>query len=94
MVEDNIGHMTFDPEYTIWEADSSQLTVLLSVHPTALKGKTMHDILFDEETWKDERKIKELQKQVEFGPHHAFCETGTGNKIVRSDVFYISFDYK
>ncbi|XP_063889884.1 DBH-like monooxygenase protein 1 [Scylla paramamosain] len=50
------------------------------MEPASLKSKTLYDILFDEETWKDE-KIKELQKQIEFSPHHAFCRPVAGNKI-------------
>ena len=53
-----------------------------------MKNKTLYDILYDEQTWRDEKKLKELQKQIEYSPHHALCKVDALKLMVRREVFY------
>ncbi|XP_045124485.1 DBH-like monooxygenase protein 1 [Portunus trituberculatus] len=61
------------------------------MEPASLKSKTLYDILFDEETWNDERKLKKLQKRIEFSPHQGYCRLGDENGLLKSILKYPHF---
>ncbi|XP_050737020.1 DBH-like monooxygenase protein 1 [Eriocheir sinensis] len=50
----------------------------MGVHePGSLNNKTLYDIFLDKKTWRDEGRMRALQKQIEYGTHRIECRTNS-----------------